>query len=138
RSRVYTSRSARQARKTAQGFPMTPRWGYAMKRLADQDRERGSLILALLMTVVLTASGTLLIVATLGQEATTRHDQKFTQVLPAADAGISRGLFMLNNGLSGSLPTTSTAPGGLLSLNGQTAQWWSQTQTWSNAPTSYL
>src|SRR4051794_6549467 len=106
-----------------------------MKRWADSDGDRGSIMLALLMTLVLTAVGGLLIATTITQTATTRHDQKFTQMLPAADAAISRGLFMLNNGALGSLPAVGSQDA--MSLSGQTANWYAVAHSSSTAPTYY-
>jgi len=106
-----------------------------MKRWADCERDSGSLMLALLMTMVLTSVGVLLLATTLTQASATRHDQTFTQVLPAADAGIARGLFMLNNSASSQLPPQTNQ--GTISLSGQTASWYSVAHTPATAPTYY-
>ena len=110
-----------------------------MKRWPDGEEDRGSIMLALLMTLVLTAVGGLLIATTIMQTSTTRHDQKFTQALPAADAAISRGLFTLNNtascATSCALPTSASPSS--LSLSGQSARWYGVANTSTTSPTYY-
>jgi hypothetical protein len=93
-------------------------------------------MLALLMTMVLTGLGAVLLSTTIGQSRVIRHDQNFTQALPSADAAISRGLFMLNNGAAGSLPSSGSPA--LLTQGGQSADWYATAQTSATAPTSYL
>jgi hypothetical protein len=85
---------------------------------------------------MLTALGGLMLATTMNQATVARHDEKFTDVLPAADAGVSRGLFMLNNGASASLPTAS-APS-LITQGSQSADWYATAQTNAVGPPSYL
>lgn len=75
-------------------------------------------MLAIMLTMLLAGFSGLLLTMSVNQASTVRHDQRFTDVFPAADAGISRGLFMLNNGLIP--PTTDTQ----ITLSGQTANWY--------------
>jgi len=90
------------------------------------------MVLAIMMITLVAGFASLLVATTITQSSTVQHDQKFTDVLPAGDAGISRGLFMLNNGLTP--PTTST----LITEGGQSANWYATPQTSTTAPTSYL
>src|SRR3954447_8080875 len=106
-----------------------------MQRFADVDRERGSMLLALLLATLTLALGAVLLATTLGQAKKVRHDQGFTQVLPAADAGIQRGLFMLNNGGPATVPTATPTP---IAQGAQTADWFATPQTNTKAPLSYL
>src|SRR3954454_23386810 len=106
-----------------------------MPRCVEDDHEQGSLILAMMLTIMLLALGSLMAGVLLAQARTTRHDQTFTDVLPAADASIARGLFMLNNGLAAALPLPA-APA-TLSLGGQTADWYATPVAHLGAPTSY-
>ncbi len=92
------------------------------------------MMLSLLLLMVTLALGALLLASTVGQASAVRHDQKFTQVLPAGDAGIQRGLFILNNGGPAGLPTAATP----LTLGSQTADWYATAQTNVAAPPSYL
>lgn len=98
------------------------------------------MMLALLFMMVTLALASLLVATSLGQAKNVRHDQKFTQVLPAADAGIQRGLFILNNGGPSTLPvTTGTTPATTpITQGNQTANWTWSTQANVLAPPSYL
>jgi hypothetical protein len=114
-----------------------------MRRFADARRDdRGSMMLAMLVMMVTLALGSLLVAASLGQAKAVRQDQKFTQVLPAGDAGIQRGLFMLNNGGVGALPQAvagSGIPGpAAITQGAQTADWYATAQTNTSAPVSYI
>jgi hypothetical protein len=105
-----------------------------MQRWRNHDPEAGSLMMAIFMTAVLTGLAGLMLATTLSHAKTTQHDQKYTDVLPAADAAISRGLFMLNHGLT---PPTSSSPGQQVYGN-QVADWYATAQTNTSAPPSYL
>jgi hypothetical protein len=113
-----------------------------MRPSAEAGRDRGSMMLAMLLLMVTVALGSLLLVSTIGQAATVRHDQKFTQVLPAADAGIQQGLFTLNNVGIAALPAATAAPGipgpTTVTASGQTATWFATALTNAGAPPSYL
>jgi hypothetical protein len=90
-----------------------------MRRWRSVRNDDGSLMLAIMLTMLIAGFSTLLLATTIGQAGSVRHDQRFIDVFPAADAGISRGLFMLNNGLAAALPATDTP----ITLSGQTANW---------------
>jgi hypothetical protein len=103
-----------------------------MKRWRDLRRDEGSMVLAIMMITLVAGFASLLVATTLTQSSTVRHDQKFTDVLPAGDAGISRGLFMLNNGL---IPPTTSTP---IIEGSQSANWYATKKTYPTAPPSYL
>lgn len=105
------------------------------RRRRGMSGDQGSMLLALLMTTVLIGLGAVMVATTLGESNSVRHDQRFTDVLPAADAGISRGLFMLNNGKASALPTAAPTP---ITIGNQTADWSASVQSSTTAPPSYL
>lgn len=108
-----------------------------MQRWRNHDPEAGSLMMAIFMTAVLTGLGGLMLATTLSHAKATQHDQKFTGVLPAADAAISRGLFMLNHGAASSLPTSASPA--LATTGSQSADWYATLQSTSTSlPPSYL
>jgi hypothetical protein len=117
-----------------------------MRRFADAGDDRGSMMLALLLMMTTLALGSILVATSVGQATTVRHDQKFTQVLPAGDAAIQRGLFMLNNGGASAYCSTTVAPLCLpsstaqsaLTQGTQTANWYSTPVANAAAPPSYL
>jgi hypothetical protein len=114
-----------------------------MRRFADLRRDdRGSMMLAMLVMMVTLALGALLVAVSVGQAKTVRHDQKFTQVLPAGDAGIQRGLFMLNNGGASTLPQAVAGAGipgpAAITQGAQTADWYGTAVTNASGPPSYL
>lgn len=108
-----------------------------MNRWPDTERDRGSMLLALMMLVVLAGVATMLTVSTVAQSKATQHDSRYTTVLPAADAGIARGVFMLNHGQSASIPT-SDATALTIDQGSQSAKWYATPQYSTTAPTSYL
>jgi hypothetical protein len=116
-----------------------------MRRWHSVRGDDGSLMLAIMLTMLLAGFSGLLLTMTIGQDRSVQHDQRFTDVFPAADAGISRGLFMLNNGLATVLPspsqcTQTTVPDVCkITLSGQNATWYGaqSTPVSTTSPPSY-
>lgn len=111
-----------------------------MNRWPDEDPESGSILLAMMLMLILAGLGALLLASTLSESKSVQHDQKFTDVLPAADAAINEGLFRLNHppatgGVDSTLPLSTAQQ---MVQGSQTANWTAQKVTPSTAPPYYV
>lgn len=77
----------------------------AIRRLRDDDE--GSMMLFFLILLITVGLATVALGTVYGSAVSTRHDSKYTQALPPADAGIQQALFTFNN--DGSQPTNVPA-----------------------------
>jgi hypothetical protein len=94
---------------------MTP-VGRRLSYLTRERNEDGSMMLALMGSLIATSVVSVLAVSMMSSAGTTRHNQNYTLAIQAADAGIQDAIFRANNGQD-VLSATGTLGGSTYSWN---------------------
>jgi type II secretory pathway pseudopilin PulG len=105
-------------------MPTTP----AVRLFRGQDAERGSLLLAMLGTIVIGGLVVMLVATTMASQSSARRDRNFVQAVQGADAGVQNALLALNTGQINSRATAVGAqtPTYTTTLDGTTYRWFAR------------